>query len=179
MVIVKTHPQFPADLDLLIALANTAHDPQTPDELRDPASAAAWWQDLTGSRVEDFGPAEDLVLLRTARTVIRQLGLRNNGVAVDVEAGALATLPLRLSLDDAAELVPAGSSSTARAVTARTVAALVRWPAAPGAARLKACPGPECAWVFRDTSRNGSRRWCDMAWCGNRAKAAAFRARAR
>ena len=33
--------------------------------------------------------------------------------------------------------------------------------------------------VFYDSTRNGRRRWCDMATCGNRAKAARFRARER
>jgi len=33
--------------------------------------------------------------------------------------------------------------------------------------------------VFYDISRTGRRRWCDMATCGNRAKAARHRARAR
>ena len=28
-----------------------------------------------------------------------------------------------------------------------------------------------CGWLFFDTSRNRSRRWCDMKDCGNRAKA--------
>jgi predicted RNA-binding Zn ribbon-like protein len=28
-----------------------------------------------------------------------------------------------------------------------------------------------CGWLFLDTSRNHSRRWCDMEDCGNRAKA--------
>jgi len=28
-----------------------------------------------------------------------------------------------------------------------------------------------CGWLFFDTSRNRSRRWCDMRDCGNRAKA--------
>ncbi|MDE2334530.1 MAG: CGNR zinc finger domain-containing protein [Rhodospirillales bacterium] len=37
--------------------------------------------------------------------------------------------------------------------------------------RLRACANPECRWLFIDASRNGSRRWCDMAACGNRAKA--------
>ncbi len=41
-------------------------------------------------------------------------------------------------------------------------------------ARLKICGNPECGWLFLDTSRNASRRWCDMAGCGNRAKAKRF-----
>jgi predicted RNA-binding Zn ribbon-like protein len=36
--------------------------------------------------------------------------------------------------------------------------------------RLKECPGDDCGWLFIDTSKNGSRRWCDMATCGNRSK---------
>ena len=35
--------------------------------------------------------------------------------------------------------------------------------------RMKICPN--CEWLFIDFSRNGSRTWCDMAVCGNRAKA--------
>lgn len=31
-----------------------------------------------------------------------------------------------------------------------------------------------CGWLFYDTSRNRSRRWCDMGSCGNRAKAQRF-----
>lgn len=37
--------------------------------------------------------------------------------------------------------------------------------------RLRACANPECRYLFLDASRNGSRRWCDMGACGNRAKA--------
>jgi predicted RNA-binding Zn ribbon-like protein len=35
--------------------------------------------------------------------------------------------------------------------------------------RLRHCPS--CDWLFEDHSRNGQRRWCDMADCGSRAKA--------
>jgi len=41
----------------------------------------------------------------------------------------------------------------------------------PDLARVKVCPGSGCAWLFLDRSRNGTRRWCDMSVCGNRAKA--------
>lgn len=40
--------------------------------------------------------------------------------------------------------------------------------------RLKVCGNPECGWMFLDNTRNASRRWCDMAACGNRAKAKRF-----
>jgi predicted RNA-binding Zn ribbon-like protein len=38
--------------------------------------------------------------------------------------------------------------------------------------RVKQCPAPDgCGWLFLDTSKNRSRRWCSMDYCGNRAKA--------
>ena len=40
-------------------------------------------------------------------------------------------------------------------------------------ARLRQCDADDCGLWFYDTSRNGSRRWCSMARCGNRAKVAA------
>lgn len=41
----------------------------------------------------------------------------------------------------------------------------------PQLGRARVCPGAGCGWLFLDTSRNRSRRWCDMGICGNRAKA--------
>ncbi|MHB0868564.1 MAG: CGNR zinc finger domain-containing protein [Chloroflexota bacterium] len=40
-----------------------------------------------------------------------------------------------------------------------------------GLGRVRKCAGDPCGWLFLDTSRNQSRRWCDMKSCGNRAKA--------
>lgn len=55
------------------------------------------------------------------------------------------------------------------------------WPIARSAAdllvssevdRVRRCANSgECDWLFLDTTRNRSRRWCDMSSCGNRAKA--------
>jgi predicted RNA-binding Zn ribbon-like protein len=44
-------------------------------------------------------------------------------------------------------------------------------------ARVRRCADPRCARVFYDGTKNAARRWCDMATCGNRAKAARHRAR--
>lgn len=57
---------------------------------------------------------------------------------------------------------------------------LVLWPVVRDAAdllvsearkRIGRCGGEKCDWLFLDTSKNRSRRWCDMQTCGNRAKA--------
>lgn len=37
--------------------------------------------------------------------------------------------------------------------------------------RIGQCSGHACRWLWIDRTRNRSRRWCDMAVCGNRAKA--------
>ncbi len=36
---------------------------------------------------------------------------------------------------------------------------------------LRACAADDCRWLFLDTSKNHSRRWCEMQTCGNQAKA--------
>ncbi len=43
--------------------------------------------------------------------------------------------------------------------------------------RLKTCPASNCGWVFLDTSKNGTRRWCDIQVCGSRAKSRSYYAR--
>jgi len=45
--------------------------------------------------------------------------------------------------------------------------------------RVRTCESDTCQWVFLDTSKNRSRRWCDMKQCGNREKARRFQERAR
>lgn len=45
--------------------------------------------------------------------------------------------------------------------------------------RIRICANDTCRWIFYDESRSGQRRWCDMATCGNRAKARRHRERRR
>lgn len=45
--------------------------------------------------------------------------------------------------------------------------------------KVRACDNPECRWLFLDTSKNHTRRWCDMKICGNRMKARRFKAQHR
>lgn len=56
----------------------------------------------------------------------------------------------------------------------------VLWPVVRSAADLltseelsetRVCASENCDWLFLDTSKNHSRRWCNMKTCGNRAKA--------
>ncbi|MFI6324973.1 CGNR zinc finger domain-containing protein [Nonomuraea sp. NPDC050556] len=45
--------------------------------------------------------------------------------------------------------------------------------------RVRKCANPECLLWFLDISKNGSRRWCSMEKCGNRAKVGRFHQRHR
>jgi predicted RNA-binding Zn ribbon-like protein len=56
-----------------------------------------------------------------------------------------------------------------------TLLASVLWSAADllaraGQYRVRRCANSECLWLFIDRSKAGTRRWCDMSACGNRAK---------
>jgi predicted RNA-binding Zn ribbon-like protein len=43
--------------------------------------------------------------------------------------------------------------------------------AGPRLGRVRRCANDQCQWVFLDESKAGTRRWCSMSACGNRAKA--------
>jgi predicted RNA-binding Zn ribbon-like protein len=43
--------------------------------------------------------------------------------------------------------------------------------------RVRSCPA--CGWLFVDSSKNGSRRWCSMSTCGSSAKSKAYYRRRR
>jgi predicted RNA-binding Zn ribbon-like protein len=42
---------------------------------------------------------------------------------------------------------------------------------------VRTCAADTCRWLFLDTSKNHTRRWCNMKVCGNRMKARRFQAR--
>ncbi|MFI1726323.1 CGNR zinc finger domain-containing protein [Streptomyces sp. NPDC020489] len=77
------------------------------------------------------------------------------------------------------QLTPAGrlteaSPEQALATVARQAVELLSGPDVP---LLKECGNPECTRVYIDRSRGMRRQWCGMESCGNKIKAAAYRAR--
>lgn len=161
-------------------MANTGHGER--DEFADLATVRAWWRGLgaparmTRTRHD---ATDGLAMLRTLRAVIRRLALCNNGIETDLDTSGLDDLTLRADLRANPALCVDGPGGLVRDVCAATVTALIRASARPSWPRLKACRGADCGWVFIDSSRNASRRWCDMAVCGNRAKSTSFRIRRR
>jgi predicted RNA-binding Zn ribbon-like protein len=161
----------PVSLDLL----NTRwmHEGTVRDLLTDTDGLAVW---LAGNRL-DF-PASGAVLRHTlqARDALRAAvdGSLAEGAA-DIDA-VLAHGRVRLTLTarGQGENPEFSDASWGPAwLAARDYLELLR--TAPD--RIRGCAHESCILHFFDTSRNGTRRWCSMAGCGNRAKASRHYAR--
>jgi len=68
---------------------------------------------------------------------------------------------------------------TARSLILVVAESLARFLCEESFVSVKPCEGPGCRFVFADHTRAGTRRWCSMSMCGNRAKQAAHRNRSR
>ncbi|MEU6560204.1 CGNR zinc finger domain-containing protein [Nocardia nova] len=106
---------------------------------------------VTATTGEPWHDADRELVNRTARAPKPVLGLRSDG---GIDRGGGCDNALALIATEAIELL-----------------------GGPDRARIKQCGRDACTRLYLDTSRAGSRRWCDMTLCGNRAKSASFRAR--
>lgn len=166
---------------LALDLVNTwwVQDGDGVDLFDDDAALAAWLaeHDLvvapSSHRPTAYRPA-----LREVRTAVRGI-LEGTAGGVGALDAALAHGRLRLVLDDgrAGEIVELDDPAWGPAwAAARGYLDLL---ATAPADRIRHCAGTGCVLWFLDTSRNGGRRWCSMAGCGNRAKAHAHYHRGR
>ncbi|WP_085316110.1 CGNR zinc finger domain-containing protein [Derxia lacustris] len=128
--------------------------------------------------------------LRGLRDWLRDLLARwtAQGVSVPSDAdlarlnGWLAGGPLRQSATRAADgslALLTERAPGASAVVAELAAACVELLSELRPDQVRKCENPACTLWFADGKRGPRRRWCSMAACGNRSKAAAHRARAR
>jgi predicted RNA-binding Zn ribbon-like protein len=83
-------------------------------------------------------------------------------------------MPVRVRLGKDGTITRTGDAQAALATVARAAVELL---AGDVAGAVKECDADDCTMLYVDNSRRGSRRWCDMRGCGNRAKVATFRAR--
>jgi predicted RNA-binding Zn ribbon-like protein len=135
------------------------------------------------------GAAADgaLAKIRSVRAALREVSdAVVHGHSADPAALAEVNRALqareRIELVAAADGVTVGHSHVGDAIDdalARLAEPLVDEIQAGRADRVRICDNDTCRWIFYDESRAGRRRWCDMASCGNRAKAARHRARAK
>jgi len=165
-----TDPRALPDEPLALDLVNTEFLPDGTlvDLLATAGSTRAW---LTAAGLDEApsgDPGSTRAALRQARTAIRDAlsgrdtaplneVLGHGRVRLSVSAGLV---PLRtLDADD-----PAWQPAVMAA--ANLLDLLEQAPD-----RIKHCENPACVLWFFDTTRNGTRRWCSMAVCGNRMKA--------
>ena len=178
-----SHPTSP-DLDAVLHFVNTVHFEQgeVEEHLDSPAALSAFIAEHGLGRA-DAKPA-DLRRAVEVREALRALMEANNGAGVDQDAietlnSAAARAKVVAAFDDHASWRVEPVSSGVDRVLGRMLASVFRAMSDGSWVRIKACGNPDCRWAFYDTSKNRSGRWCDMASCGNRMKARAFRERAR
>jgi len=171
-----------ANLELIRDFVNTA-DLEGGEDMLATTRDLQYWLVFHGlAELRDRATARDLEAALELRESIRELLRAHTGIDADRER-ASATLDgvsrrVRLEVrfgDGAIRFVPAGSGVAGG--LGRVLAAVGEAMADGSWARLKACRSDTCRWAFVDNARNLSRQWCDMAVCGNRAKARAFRQR--
>ncbi len=156
----------PLALDLLNTEWAGAQGPM--DLLATPAGAGAW---LASSGVGDQPSPELIQALVTARQAIRDFVA---GPDADTTAKLNAVLRhgrllLSVGTDGSTRRELEVADPAWRPAVLASVSLLELLDEAPG--RIRQCQHPACVLWFFDATRNGTRRWCSMAACGNRAKA--------
>jgi predicted RNA-binding Zn ribbon-like protein len=166
-------------LDLVGTVAE--RDSTRDEQLGEPADAAHW---LVAAGVLDRPPAvsdAELAQLRELReAVFRLLQAHTLGEPLPardrrlVNAVAAGPVP-RVEVTPDGAVRRSGGVDEGLALVARSLVELLGEPDL----SLRWCAGEDCTRPFVDRSRGHRRRWCGMAGCGDRAKAAAYRARRR
>jgi predicted RNA-binding Zn ribbon-like protein len=173
----------PGELEQVRAFVNTFDIEEGREELPTPAALGAW----LGER-ELLDPATkvsraDLTHARQLREALRQV-LLSHTTRTPAPPEASATLEsaarrgrVRLTFGDDADSVLEAEAAGVDGALGRLLA-IVHAARADGTwQRLKACREHGCEWAFYDHTKNRSGTWCNMAVCGNRAKARSYRAR--
>ena len=103
----------------------------------------------------------------------RRLGEEFDQEALAAVNAAARRTPVTPQLTATGRLTEA-TPEQALATVARQAVELLSGPDVP---LMKECGNPECTRVYIDRSRGMRRQWCGMESCGNKIKAAAYRAR--
>jgi predicted RNA-binding Zn ribbon-like protein len=157
-----------------------------PDQLASPEALAEWLRSHDLLEAEARATKGDLARALALREALRGLLLGHHGddhepdpaaAAVLDDAARRARVALRFGGDGHASVAPAAAGVDG---ALGRILGIVAAAQADGTwERLKACPWETCGWAFYDATKNRSGVWCNMAVCGNRAKARAHRERQR
>ena len=144
-----------------------------------PARLNAWYVESGIVDAVSPGNEVDIEQATTVREAIyqlvtaRRLGAEYDGAALTVVNNAARKPP------SVPQLTPSGrwtqaTPEEALSTVARHAIELLSGDDVP---LLKECGNPECTRIYIDRSRGMRRQWCGMESCGNKIKAAAYRAR--
>jgi len=185
------HHEHGLDLEAALDFLNTREleSGQLVDRLERPTDALGWFvgQGVLHERDAGTWTVADLDRVRTVRDALHEVvdavvqERRPDPDAVDVvnETLARGAVP---HLDCDGTTVRIGhrhGASPVEDAVASLAAPIVHELASGRPDRFRICANDTCRWTFYDASPTGRRRWCDMKTCGNRAKAARHRQRAR
>lgn len=175
--------RFPCDNPALdfVGTLRGRRDGSPREMLGTPASLDAWFQEsgLVDAPLNS-GPADvaEAVALREAiyELVWAHLNDREYDQAAVRAVNEAARVPPSVP-----QLTPAGRHTEATPEQALSTVARITIDVLTGPELhlLKECGRPECTQVYLDRSRGTRREWCAMETCGNKMKAAAYRARKR
>ena len=183
--------QHHLDLDSALDFLNTLDldDGQLVEHFNDPVDAGAWFvrHGLIHPDTKPTWDQSDLERVRQVRGAIRDVidsvveHRRPKERSIELVNKTLeARRPARLECDGTAVRIGHRHAATpvqdALAVIAE---AIVDELASGRPERFRICANDRCRWTFFDSSPTGRRRWCDMSTCGNQAKAARHRAKAK
>ena len=174
--------------ELCLAFANTRYwrgsEPAATESLGQPKDLGNWlaanapMPSRDGKRRADLDALfDDALRLREAiYRVFLAIGEGSQPQARDLEVfnAALAQTPRRLGISargGAYSWVVATPSPSLGGVLAPVIWSAADLLSRANERRIRRCANDKCRWVFVDRSKAGTRRWCDMNACGNRAKA--------
>ena len=173
----------PGSLAFAFSVTGAPFDSDRFETLREPTDLERWAAEVLGAN----GVRATASSVREARRLRAAIWSAADAV---IDGGAvlasdrstlnrLAAAPSlvpRLDPDGTQSWEPSAGASALLSTVARDMIEVVTGQLA---SRIGRCQGVNCAIPFVDTSRPGTRRWCSMERCGNRAKVAAHRRRHR
>ena len=173
----------PGSLAFAFSVTGAPFDSERFETLHDPVDLERWAAEVlgaigvraTGSSVPDAKRLR-AAIWNAAEAVIDSRAVRASDRATLNAFAAPPSLVPRLDPDGTRSWVSSADVSALFSTIARDMIEVVTGRLA---SRIRRCEGVNCAIPFVDTSRPGTRRWCSMERCGNRAKVAAHRRRHR
>jgi predicted RNA-binding Zn ribbon-like protein len=175
--------QAPGELELVREFVNTADLEQGIDLLSDRAGLGGWLAERGLAARDAKVSGADHARAIALREALRAILLAHNGRDAPSEQTSAvldrtverARLRLRFDERGVGRLEP--TAGGVDGALGGLLAIIHRAGEGGTWERLKACPEHTCEWAFYDHTKNRSGTWCNMAVCGNRAKARAYRER--